>query len=138
MSTRFAVAVHILVILAFHKGKPVSSGQIAKSVNTSAAVIRQIMMRLKEAGLVDAVLGKGGGSILAKDASSISLLDVYKATEKSEIVCTHRNEPADECFVGRNILPALCAITNEAQGAFFSHLEKHSIMELQGQIKAMA
>ena len=122
MSTRFAVAVHILTVLAYWKGEPVPSARVARSVNTSPAVIRQIMMRLRDAGLVDARLGKGGGSFLAKPVDEITLLDVYQATESEELFCTHRNGPYEGCMIGRHILLALGEVTERATAALHEEL----------------
>ncbi|MEL6180936.1 MAG: Rrf2 family transcriptional regulator, partial [Myxococcota bacterium] len=132
---RFAVAVHILTVLAYFEGKPVPSAKVARSVNTSPAVIRQIMMRLREAGLVDAQLGKGGGSFLARPKDNITLLDVYHATESSEVFCTHRNGPSEGCIIGRHILTALTDVTDRATEALHKELATSTIADMLVQVQ---
>lgn len=136
MSTRFAVAVHLLTALGLHRGKPVPSTAIAKSVNTAPAVIRQLLMRLRRAGLVSSDLGPGGGTYLAKDPESISLRDVWQATEDVELIPFHRNDPWEGCPVGRHILPVLEDVSERAESAMLGSLGGESIASIMQQIEA--
>jgi len=135
-STRFAVAVHILAALDFHDGTPVNSSDLATSVNTSAAVIRQLLMRLKDAGLVKSQMGPGGGTLLAKKPSGITLRDIWQATEDETIVCMHRNKPGNHCAVGRQILGVLEDVTSQAQQAMFEVLEQTTLEDVSEDIRA--
>src|SRR3712207_248133 len=64
-SSRFAVAVHILTLLADAGGEPVTSEYIAASVNTNPSLIRRLLSALARAGLTTSQLGTGGGALLA-------------------------------------------------------------------------
>jgi DNA-binding IscR family transcriptional regulator len=104
VSSRFSVGIHILTLLEVNKGEVNSSEFIAGSVNTNPAVIRKIMGMLKKAGLVNVRPGIAGAE-LAKDLSTITLLDVYKAVnvvQEKELFSIHEN-PNPNCPVGRNI-----------------------------------
>ena len=110
--TRLAVGAHILALLSFAPpGRACTSELLAKSVNTNAVVIRRLLGRLKDAGLVNSRVGGGGsgGSILAMPPETISLLDVYKAVVPKSNVCPFRlhETPNSLCFVGENIHDAL-------------------------------
>ena len=129
-SSRFAVAVHILTAVAIHKDQPVTSELMAKSASTNPAVIRRILSMLNQAGLSRALLGQGGGALLARPAESISLLEVYRAVESEELFALHRSQPSPECPVGRSIQPILNAIFHKAQHALESELAKVSIAEV--------
>ena len=130
MSTRFAVATHILTVLALHPDQPVPSDLAAKSAGTSAAVVRQLLMRLKKAALVDAKVGPGGGSLLAKAPSEIRLLDVYDAVEDTAIFPLHRGEPSCACPVGRHIQPVLCGTIRRAEQAMRDELAKVTLQDV--------
>ena len=68
-SPRFAVAIHVLAVLAFIErkgGERVSSSQIAMSVNTNPVVIRNLLKALKDAGLIRVKEGRGGGIRLGR------------------------------------------------------------------------
>ena len=129
-STRFAVAVHVLTSIALQKGKPVPSDMIASSVNTHSTVIRRILSMLNSSGLTTAQLGKGGGALLSLSPDNITLLDIYKSMENDLIFSTHRAPPNNGCIVGRNILPILTPVMNEAQLALEQKLENILLSEI--------
>jgi len=129
-STRFAVAVHTLTSIALQKGKPVPSEMIANSVNTHSTVIRRILSMLNASGLTTAQLGKGGGALLNRSPDKITLLDIYKSMENDLIFATHRAVPSQDCIVGRNILPILTPVMNEAQLALEKKLNNISLSEI--------
>ncbi len=136
-STRFAVAVHILSILAEHEGGAVRSDQIAASVCTNPTVIRRILCRLAEAGLTASQLGYGGGAMLAKPAAEITLLDVFRTVEDPHVFEMHRTAPNDQCAVGRNIQEVLLRSTVKAQQALEQELNQTTIAQVTAAIKAL-
>jgi Rrf2 family protein len=136
MSTRFAVAVHILAVLRYHQGSPISSELIAASVNTNPVVVRRILSQLKRAGLVEAQLGSGGGFLLAHEPEDINLEQVFRAVEEDWTFPTHREPPSCECLVGRNVVPVLETITARASQAMLDELSAVSIEEIAKKIGA--
>ena len=104
-SSRFAVAVHILTLLA-QAGEPLPSSLIAGSVGTNPALIRRLIGRLAEAGMVTTVMGSTGGAALARPAAGITLLEVFRAVETSALISLH-HAPNPACMVGREITGAL-------------------------------
>jgi len=133
-STSFAVAVHILTALAVGDGKPMRSEDLAYSANTGAVVIRGLLSRLSEAGLTRSQLGAGGGTMLAKPAKKIRLLDVYVAVEDTELFSLHRTPPCESCAVGGNILAALQPALARARGAMEDELAKTTIADIAGKV----
>lgn len=118
ISSRFAVGIHILVLIEMNKDGVSTSEFIAGSVNTNPALIRKIMGMLKNAGLVNVRPGVAGAE-LAKDLSEITLLDVYKAVnvvQEKELFSIHEN-PNPQCPVGRNIQNAISPLFEIAQSA---------------------
>lgn len=128
-SSRFALGVHVLVALTL-RGEVVASDELAASVNTNPAFLRQLISRLREAGLVASKLGTGGGSLLARPAETITLDEIYRATEARPIVALHRSEPHPGCLVGRNIVPVLEGVLDRAEGALLEELRRVSVAEL--------
>jgi DNA-binding IscR family transcriptional regulator len=78
-SSRFAVAVHVLTLMAWSDDESLKSEQMAVSVNTNPVVIRRMLCDLAEDKLVVSHTGSTGGSRLARKPAQISLLDVYRA-----------------------------------------------------------
>jgi Rrf2 family protein len=133
-STRFAVAVHALTALAVSGGKPLRSEDLAFSANTGAVVIRGLLSRLSEAGLTRSQLGAGGGTMLAKPAQKIRLLDVYEAVEDTALFSTHREPPCQTCAVGGNILEAMEPTLTRARKAMEAELAKTSIADIAARV----
>jgi len=104
------VAIHILSYLTSAGRKrrdPVTSEQIAWSVNTNPVVIRRILGRLRDAGLVRSHRGTSAGWTLARRPSDLTLLDVYLALEEGPIFGLHASTPNQTCPIGRGLPPAL-------------------------------
>lgn len=137
-STRFAVAVHALVAMAVNEGRPLPSEQLAGSASTNPSVVRRILMSLHAAGITRAQLGVGGGALLARPASEVTLLDVFRAVEPGGLVATHRTPPSETCTVGRHILPALGAVTCRAERAFEAELAAATIADVAAEVRRAA
>lgn len=65
------------------------SGEIAEARDLSKALVAKILTLLSSAGLVTGKSGPAGGYQLARDPSSISLLDVVRVFEdlESQVMC---------------------------------------------------
>lgn len=81
-NSKFAVAVHALALLAWHQDARHSSREIAGSVATNPVVIRRMLAQLARAGIVTSSHGSKGGFRLAREASKVTLYDVYHAVEE--------------------------------------------------------
>lgn len=133
-STRFVVAAHVLTGLAVSDGKPMRSEDIAYSVNTGAVVVRGLLSRLAEAGLTKSQMGAGGGTMLAKPAADIRLLDVYVAVEDTELFSLHRTAPCENCVVGGNILEAMQPSLKRARAALENELAQVTIADIAAEV----
>jgi Rrf2 family protein len=129
-SSRFAVAVHILALMAAAEDEPIKSDQMAGSVNTNPVVIRRIMCSLSRAELVISQTGAAGGSRLARKPGQISLLDVYRAVEEGGVFALHRQSPSRHCFVGGAIESVLKEVLGEVNLAVERTLAKTTIEQV--------
>lgn len=133
-SSRFAVGIHVLALLALVK-EPVSSTFIAGSVNTNPVVIRRILVQLGKAGFTRSTLGAAGGTMLARPPDAINLLDVYRAMEEPGVLGLHRNSPNPACEVGRNITAVLGGIFDRAQQAMEDVVGAMTLQDILDQLK---
>lgn len=113
-NSRFAVAVHVLTVLAWKQEEPVKSERLAESVKTNPVVIRRILCALHDAELVVSQTGAAGGSRLARRPSQITLLDVYRAVAGGGVFGLHHKPPSRRCLVGSHIETVLGAVLEEA------------------------
>lgn len=136
-SSRFAVAVHVLSLLAWKRDEPLSSEFIAGSVNTNPVVIRRLIGLLRLAGLVSTQPGRGGGFLLAADPKTTTLLDIYKAMEERELISLHEG-PNPKCPIGRHITEVLEEHTAAAERAMQAYLGKVTLEEVVERVVAAA
>jgi Rrf2 family protein len=129
VNTRFAVAVHVLTLLAKSGGQASTSDYIASSVQTNPVVVRRILGRLREAGFVSAVPGPGGGFVLAVEPRSLTLRQVYEAVAERGLIAVHE-DANPRCPVGRNIGRLLEEVAGEAEEALRESLSGTTIETL--------
>jgi Rrf2 family protein len=136
ISSRVAVAVHILAYLAWKRDEPSTSEKIAGSVNTNPVVVRRIMGSLREAGLVQAQPGAGGGSMLVREPAQITLLDVYRAVEDGEDLFALHADPCQNCGIGSNIRDVLQGVFCRAHEALQGVLGEVTIADVFADLHA--
>ena len=134
-NSRFAVAVHVLSLMAWSGEEPLKSEQVAESVNTNPVVIRRMLLELAEAGLVVSQTGSLGGSRLANDPAKTTLLDVYQALECGGVFSMHRQPPSRECPVGVNIETVLGDVFLEVDSAVEQVLGNITINDVVQRLK---
>ena len=118
ISSRFTIAVHILACIDyFAEEHTITSEFLASSVGVNPVIIRQVILRLKAAGLVDVIRGKTGIT-LSRSLEEITLYDVYEAVDsvKGKLFRFHEN-PNPNCPVGKNIHAALDKSIDDIQSA---------------------
>ena len=133
-NSHFALATHVLTALAISPETPMTSAELARSVNTNPAFLRTLLGRLRAAGLIEVALGAGGGARLAKPASRLTLADVYRATERRPPARLHRGVPDKRCIVGRNILPLLDLVVADVESAALRRLAGTTVADLAAQV----
>ncbi|MEK3850714.1 Rrf2 family transcriptional regulator [Paenibacillus sp. FSL R7-0340] len=121
MSTHFSVSIHCLLLLAEGAPERMTSSLIASSINTNPVVVRRIMSRLKQAGLVDSSPGARGFR-LRMSSSNINLKMIYEATKDEGPLFAIHTDSNHNCEVGRNIdalLDGLYTVAEQKIQAFF-------------------
>lgn len=129
-SSRTTIAIHILTLLAFCGPDPLTSEFIAGSVNTNPVVIRRLLGRLREAGLVGSQGGPGGGWQLLREPGKVTLRDIHLAVDGGSLFPLHSSMPNPRCPVGRNIQSALVGIFASAQKALEADLARTTLAHL--------
>jgi Rrf2 family protein len=129
-NSRFAVAVHIMMLLARHPEEYLSSERIAKSVNTNPVVVRRLLCKLCAKQLVHCRLGKRGGAALGSDATRISLFDVYQAVEEQGLFAQHARPENPDCEISCKMKKTLAKVFKQCEGALARNLKQTTIAEL--------
>lgn len=84
LSTKGRYGLRAMIDLAIHsKDEAVSIASIAARQKISESYLEQLIPKLRKAGMISSVRGAGGGYMLAKPASEISVGDILRALEGS-------------------------------------------------------
>lgn len=108
ISNKCSMALHTLLLLAVFPESRLNSEDIAKSVGCNPVMVRGLLSKLKDAGLVATQRGTGGSS-LSKAPEEITIWSVYQAVDKDSLdtlIGLHPN-PSPRCPVGSRIYALL-------------------------------
>ncbi|MFF4749409.1 Rrf2 family transcriptional regulator [Streptomyces sp. NPDC002514] len=136
LSSRSAVAMHALTMLANRGEGSLTSAEIADSLASNPVLVRRILGSLRNAGLVWSTEGRGGGWTLARAPRDITLHDAYAAVEEGRILSGHAHPPSDVCEIGRNIGALLEVEFRSAERAMEERLGRTTIADLLQQVLA--
>ncbi|CAN5783843.1 Rrf2 family transcriptional regulator [soil metagenome] len=130
-NSRMTLAVHVLTWIAFDRrgtdDEVGTSQRIASSVNTNPVVIRRCLGELREARLV--VSSRSHGWELSRDASGITLHDVYRAVG-GDVFAMHASPPDHDCHVGYGIQPVLIRAYERATTALCESLARTTLADI--------
>ncbi|MFH0774330.1 MAG: Rrf2 family transcriptional regulator [bacterium] len=99
LSTKGRYGLRAMLELALHNKETISIHQISKSQEITTQYAEQIMIRLKNAGLVESKRGPSGGYRLKKEPSEITALDTIKALDGhvDPVFCVNPEVSKKEC-----------------------------------------
>lgn len=133
MTSDFSVALHILGFLTATDGKPLTSEILAETYGTNPVVVRRVLSKLKEAGLVLTQRGTGGGSVLARDSKGITLRQVFESVhEKSAIL---PRPPGETGIVSEVLSNYVDSLFTQAEAALLADLERTTISEMDEEVR---
>lgn len=137
-SCRFAMAVHVMAVLAYKEGDRVTSAFLAGSVNTNPVIIRRLLLELQRARLVDTRKGAGSGSRLNRSPGGINLAEIYRAVEEAEPFAAPSRKPNAACPVGHCIRRELERVFTSAEKALERDLEMTTLADVITAVKESA
>jgi Rrf2 family protein len=129
-NTHFSMAVHVMTALAYKRGEVLPSEDLAASIGTNASFLRQLIGRLRDAGLVRTRLGKGGGVVFEGDPRAITLADIYAAVEQRPALCTHTCDSSAACEVSRAMPEVLAEVGARVDAAIRKELGRTRLSDL--------
>lgn len=131
-TSQFTIAIHTLTVIdrSQHQEK-VTSSLIASSVGVNPVIIRKVMGKLKECGLINISQGKTGIT-LNKALEAISFYDIYLAVEDVDRTGLFRlhDDPNPNCVIGRNIHLAMEDKLQAVQKSMEDEMKAISIAEV--------
>ncbi len=134
-NSRFAISLHILVLLDKAKGELLSSDYMAGSININPVLVRKELINLREHGFVVSKEGKNGGATLGKSASKITLGALYQSVKGSYLLGSHKNDPNPLCEVGKDINKHLNDLYDETEQRLIIELDKQTLANFSAKFK---
>ena len=136
-SRRFSIATHVLLCLRAFRNLKATSVFLAGSVNVHPVVVRDILGRLKRAGLAAVAAGTGGAR-LAREPRAITLLDIYRAVEDHrDALFSFHDHPNPRCPVGKHIRRVLGDHLRTAQRRLEASLAQTTLADLEKEWRAL-
>ena len=121
-------AVRTVIFLAQQpKNEIVLKKDICRTQEVTPAFLTKILQPLIKAGIVSSQRGVGGGFLLAKDPSGITLLDILQA-EEGQLKLNHCLVDTDVCH--RDSYCSAHEVWNEAQTKMAQILQRYSVADM--------
>ena len=119
------------VLYLAEKGLICSSREVADEMSIPRDYLIQLAQLLRNAGIVHARPGKNGGYSLAKDASEISMLDIFSALQNDRLRA-ERKEAEDASDLLQDITAACSAVEREMEEYMSSITLQNMIERIHG------
>jgi Rrf2 family protein len=133
-NTRLATAVQILCVIAYKGPDTTTSEIVSRSLHTNPVVVRRLLKRMQQHGLVAVRPGKDGGVQLAREPGRITLDQVYQAVEDETAVFALRPPGNPNCPVDKRMPALLGPIFGAANATVLATLRQTRLDSLIGTI----
>ena len=121
-------SLRILLYLAEHTGRPVSTREISEAYGISRNHLVRVVQTLQSHSFVKTATGRSGGITLARDPADIVIGEVARKTEPNFRIVECFDLKANTC----RILPVctLRGVLAQALESFFHILDKYTLADL--------
>ena len=130
-NSRLSLALHTLGHMAGAPDRVQTSAQIADHAGTNAVVVRRVLGKLREAGLLISEKGHAGGWRLARAPEEISLADIYIALDE-QLVSTTDESAASHCSVEYALHKRVVGIMTDLERSLVERLGATTLAEVRG------
>ena len=130
-NSRLSLALHTLSHMAGSPDKVRTSADIAEHSGTNPVVVRRVLGRLREAGLLTSEKGHAGGWRLARTPEQITLADVYLALDE-RLVASDQSTPVHSCSVENALHKTVSGVLEGIEQSLIQKLRQTSIAEVRG------
>ena len=130
-NSRLSLALHTLSHMAGEPDRMRTSSDIADHAGTNPVVVRRVLGKLREAGLLTSEKGNAGGWRLARKPQDISLADVYLALDE-RLVASDETSDAPACSVEHALHKRVSGVLEEIEQSLVQKLGETSISEMRG------
>jgi DNA-binding IscR family transcriptional regulator len=127
--SRLSVALHVLLHLR-ELSAPITSETLGSMMDTNPVVIRRTLGGLRDAGIVAAGKGHGGGWSLVANLAKLSLADVYESLGVASAFGIGLHEEVPRCPLEREVNRAVGDALAQAEAYLMEHFRSVSVGDL--------
>ena len=128
-NSRLSLALHTLGHMAGDPERMRTSADIADHAGTNPVVVRRVLGKLRDAGLLASEKGYAGGWRLARPPHQITLADVYLALEES-LIATGSEEEQPDCAVEHALQRRVSSVMQDIEHSLIERLASTTIAEV--------
>ena len=129
-NSRLSLALHTLSHMAGDTDRVRTSADIADHAGTNPVVVRRVLGKLREAGLLTSEKGHAGGWKLAIPAEGITLADIYLALDERLVSGSSQNEEPSDCSVENGLQTRVSEVLSEIEQSLVERLKETSITDI--------
>lgn len=131
MNSEFIVAVHAMVFL-HHKAQTLSSEVLAENICTHPARVRQVMAKLKKAGLVETCEGRARGGYTYTKTKQVTLGQISEALGVQFADAAWRSGNLEmECRVASGMAGYMDGLYGELNRRCRDYLDKITVADVE-------
>lgn len=123
-------ALRVLIYLALHRGRLVTSAEVASAYGISGNHLTKVVNALVRNGWVASTRGRGGGLELAREPGEIAVGEVVRASEEDFALVQCQQAGGGACVIQQACV--LRGVLDEALHAFNAVLDGYTLADLAG------
>ena len=127
--SRLSSVLHVLLHMAEHDGQ-MTSDLLSRHLGTNPAVVRRTMGLLRNAGIVAAQRGHGGGWRISADLSTVTLRQLHDALGEPAIFAIGNRNETPDCLVEQTVNAALDSSFLEAEALLLERFGAITLADL--------
>lgn len=129
-NSRLSLALHTLSHMAGDPDRVRTSADIAEHAGTNPVVVRRVLGKLREAGLLTSEKGHAGGWRLARKPQNITLADVYIALDE-RLVAPDETGDATSCSIEHALHERVSGVLEDVEQNLVQRLGETTIAEVR-------
>jgi len=124
--SRLSVVLHLLLHMTELEG-PVTSETLGPLMNMNPVLVRRMLGGLRDAGIVSAEKGHGGGWALARPLDRVTLAEVYRALGSPTLFGIGPQRENPRCLVEQAVNRSLGKALHDAEALLLAELERTTV-----------
>jgi Rrf2 family protein len=133
-NSQLSGVLHVLLHMAEREG-PTTSERLAQALDTNPVVVRRLMAGLRDKGYVRSERGHGGGWVLARRLSDVTLRDIYTALECSPLIAIGNRTESPGCVIEQAVNGALDRALVEAEALLLERFGAMTLASLRTRVQ---